>query len=109
MQSVAEAYPAPDSDEGLLNDDEQPIFANHPVANDEPEDAPEEPTRVVPNNNKKTPAVLQDDDEEEDEPVRPRNRPAAGSTYFPVTFGSTNGGAIAIANSYSTGKGTSFI
>uniref|UniRef100_A0AAG5D761 DUF4774 domain-containing protein n=1 Tax=Anopheles atroparvus TaxID=41427 RepID=A0AAG5D761_ANOAO len=37
------------------------------------------------------------------------NRPASanGGPMFPVTFGSTNGGAIAIANSYSTGKGGS--
>ncbi|XP_050093974.1 uncharacterized protein LOC126576711, partial [Anopheles aquasalis] len=34
------------------------------------------------------------------------SRPASGP-MFPVTFGSTNGGAIAIANSYSTGKGGS--
>ncbi|ETN66947.1 hypothetical protein AND_001256 [Anopheles darlingi] len=36
------------------------------------------------------------------------SRPASsGGPMFPVTFGSTNGGAIAIANSYSTGKGGS--
>ena len=38
-----------------------------------------------------------------------KNRPASGTTYFPVSFGSTNGGAIAIANSYSTGKGENII
>ncbi|XP_035785960.1 uncharacterized protein LOC118463477 isoform X1 [Anopheles albimanus] len=36
------------------------------------------------------------------------SRPASSAgPMFPVTFGSTNGGAIAIANSYSTGKGGS--
>ncbi|KFB35590.1 AGAP005613-PA-like protein [Anopheles sinensis] len=36
-----------------------------------------------------------------------RPAPANAGPMFPVTFGSTNGGAIAIANSYSTGKGGS--
>lgn len=105
VQSVAEAYPA-GSDE-QHDEEEQTFIATHPVANDVPEDVPEAPVHVVPTNNKKTPVVQHDEEDEEDEdvPVRSRNRGTPGSTYFPVTFGSTNGGAIAIANSYSTGKG----
>lgn len=114
VQSVAEAYPAPDKNDADQNEDdveeEQTFVANPPVAADVPEDVPETPVAVfVPNKNKKTPVQhdeeAEDDEEEEDLPVRTRNRAPAGATYFPVTFGSTNGGAIAIANSYSTGKG----
>lgn len=112
VQSVAEAYPAPDHNDADQNEDEveeeQTFIANRPVAADVPEDVPEVPVAFVPNKNKKTPVQLDeeaDDDDEEDLPVRTRNRAPAGATYFPVTFGSTNGGAIAIANSYSTGKG----
>jgi hypothetical protein len=49
-----------------------------------------------------------DEEDEETHPVRTRTRggnPNPFNTYFPVSFGSTNGGAIAIANSFSTGKG----
>lgn len=114
VQSVAEAYPAPDKNDDDQNEEEveeeQAFVANRPVAADVPEDVPEAPVApFVPNKNKKTPIQhdeeAEDDEEEEDLPVRTRNRPQAGATYFPVTFGSTNGGAIAIANSYSTGKG----
>lgn len=115
VQSVAEAYPAPESDDAEQNEEEEPTFiASRPVASDTPEDVPETPTLFVPNNNKKTQVQVQlDEEDEEDEdivPVRSSNRgAAAGNTYFPVHFGSTNGGAIAIANSYSTGKGESFL
>lgn len=110
VQSIAEAYPAQESEEEApQNEEEETNIAEQPqVANDVPEEAPvpEAPVRVVPTKNKKTQVVLDEEDEDEDEiPVRPRNRPSQGATYFPVTFGSTNGGAIAIANSYSTGKG----
>lgn len=60
-----------------------------------------------------------DDDDDEDEeayyvPVPSKKKkqssngknPGSGITsYFPISFGSTAGGAIAIANSFSTGKG----
>ena len=74
--------------------------------------------------------VEQDDDEEvEEAPVvvakKPARRPVAkkpakaaapakpakpalpAGTFFPIDFGGTNGGAIAIANSFSTGEGGS--
>lgn len=119
VQSVAEAYPAPESDDEQNEEEEEEStsVASRPVANDEPQipevaespvEVPEAPVRIVPNKNKKT--QVQHDEEEEDEeenhvPVRSRNRGSSGTSYFPVTFGSTNGGAIAIANSYSSGKG----
>lgn len=115
VQSVAEAYPAPeaeDEEQHEQNDqheeEEQTFIPSRPVASDVPEDVPEIPTRFVPSNNKKTQVQVQLDEEDEDDevgPVRSSNRGSAGSSYFPVHFGSTNGGAIAIANSYSTGKG----
>lgn len=108
VQSVAEAYPALESEEDAAqNEEEESNIAEQPqIANDVPEENPETPVRVVPTNNKKTQVALDEEDEDEEEtPIRTRNRPSSGATYFPVTFGSTNGGAIAIANSYSTGKG----
>lgn len=113
VQSVATAFdPQADAEADIeQNEDEPQNYPIRPIASDEPvEDAPEEPTRdvAVPEGNRKTPARDEEDDED-DVPTRSRNRGPQGSTYFPVTFGSTNGGAIAIANSYSTGKGNSLI
>lgn len=53
------------------------------------------------------------DDDDAYTPPKPQrpNRPAAAAggspmyTFFPVTFGRTGGGTIAVANAYSTGKG----
>lgn len=114
--SDATAFENGPQDDVEQTEDEQPQnYPIRPVANDEPvEDAPEEePVRgVVPTGNKKTPVVRDEEDDEEDDdaprpsgPSKSRNRGSQGGSYFPVTFGSTNGGAIAIANSYSTGKG----
>lgn len=59
-------------------------------------------------------ASTSDDDEHDDiddYPTRPQkpNRPNKGQsptyTYFPLNFGRTAGGTVAIANAYSTGKG----
>jgi hypothetical protein len=111
VSSVAEAYPAEEEEDQIEDEPAYAAPAPPQAANDAPvEDvpAPEAPTRFVPSDNKKTPVQHDEEDEEELEnvaPVRSRNHPPAGATYFPVTFGSTNGGAIAIANSYSTGKG----
>jgi hypothetical protein len=107
--SVAEAYPAPENDEAEQPEDEQPAIA-HDVPEDLPADVPA--IAFVPQDNKKnnkTPQIQHDEEDEEDDeevaPPRARKSGSQGATYFPVTFGSTNGGAIAIANSYSTGKG----
>ena len=73
-------------------------------------------TTAAPARKKKVRVELDDeddDDEEEFVPIRPQ-RPRKGSngsyppySFFPLTFGSTSGGAIAVANSFSTGKGGS--
>lgn len=111
VQSVADAYPAeqypvedvPLQDVPAVNEFE----AEEPIA-DEPVAAPAVPA-VIPEKKKKKVTVQLDSDEEEDTQVSRRggSRPAAPNAYFPINFGSTNGGAIAIANSYSTGKGGS--
>lgn len=111
VQSVAEAYDDPEQHQN--EEEEQTSVASIPVAHDVPEDIPEAPVvHYVPQgNNKKTPIQLDEDEDEDDDdvvvPVRASNRGTPGAIYFPVSFGSTNGGAIAIANSYSTGKGNS--
>ncbi|XP_051859633.1 translation initiation factor IF-2 isoform X2 [Drosophila albomicans] len=40
-------------------------------------------------------------------PAKPAKKPLPAGTFFPIDFGGTNGGAIAIANSFSTGEGGS--
>ncbi|CAO1319582.1 unnamed protein product [Diamesa tonsa] len=126
VQSVAEAYPEGDDEQNDDEEEQQTVYripANKvpkqfvPAVQAVPaedEAVPEAPTRFVPNKNRKTPVQVQDDEEdEEDIPVRKNSnrgnqQPSQlGGTYFPVSFGSTNGGAIAIANSFSTGKGGS--
>lgn len=130
--SIAEAYPAndeedeapavaadePQHDEEFL---EAPLAPIAPVADALP--LVPAVASLVPKKNKVTVQLDTAADEEEDEvavqqdeiPVyrktnrRPAARPAAPpsnpiNTYFPINFGNTNGGAIAIANSYSTGQ-----
>lgn len=52
------------------------------------------------------------DDEEEQTPTRSKVKPkgdsGSGVTYFPINFGG-NPGVVAIANSYSTGKGEIYL
>lgn len=131
--SIAEAYPAndeeyeapaaadePQHDEEFL---EAPLAPVAPVADALPL-APAVAS-LVPKKNKNKVTVQLDTaaDEEEDEvavqqdeiPVyrKTNRRPAYAAaappsnpinTYFPINFGNTNGGAIAIANAYSTGQ-----
>ncbi|XP_058456267.1 uncharacterized protein LOC131433722 isoform X2 [Malaya genurostris] len=110
VQSTAEAYPEeqfpveeePQFDVPAVNDQE----TIEPIA-DEPAIAPALPA-VIPDKKKKV--TVQLDSEEEDNAVQYGRRgakPAEPSSYFPINFGGTSGGAIAIANSYSTGKGGS--
>jgi hypothetical protein len=90
------------------DEDEEIEQQQHPVA---PADLPAAAHDEIPETPvKKAPAVPQsdekdDDEEEEQVQIKKSSRGSNGITYFPVSFGSTNGGAIAIANSYSTGKG----
>ena len=62
---------------------------------------------IIPKRRKKIP-IQEDDEDDEEEEYKPRKGGKSEgpiNTYFPVHFGSTSGGAIAIANAYSTGKG----
>ncbi|XP_055630173.1 uncharacterized protein LOC129770978 isoform X2 [Toxorhynchites rutilus septentrionalis] len=64
---------------------------------------------AVSENEKKVFVQTESDEDEEEVQVSRRGTkvPALPNSYFPINFGSTNGGAIAVANSYSTGKGGS--
>lgn len=110
VQSVAEAFPeeaypaeadAPQYDVPAVHEIEEPLA-------EEPQAAPVAPV-VIPDQKKKVTVQLESAEEDEEEVFVGRRgaRPALPNTYFPINFGSTNGGAIAIANSYSTGKGGS--
>lgn len=134
VHAVAEAYPEQfPLDQGEKNipadeDHEEPInevapqtdspqiktpeavVADEPVAAEVPE-APVvalDPVVKAPKKNVR----VELEEEEEDDAVAPfggrrgsQAAPQPHHTFFPVNFGSTSGGAIAIANSYSTGKG----
>ncbi|XP_001649691.2 uncharacterized protein LOC5565345 [Aedes aegypti] len=115
--SAADAYPSeqfpveeePHQDVPAIYEDE----SEEPIA-DEPFAAPAVPAVVpasVPEKKKKKVPVQIDSNEEEEQVAQSGRRGAKDSTgsgaFFPINFGSTNGGAIAIANSYSTGKGGS--
>ncbi|XP_055629345.1 uncharacterized protein LOC129770493 [Toxorhynchites rutilus septentrionalis] len=64
---------------------------------------------AVPNKTKKVFVPTESDEDEKEVQVSRRGGkvPALPNSYFPINFGSTNGGAIAVANAYSTGKGGS--
>lgn len=78
-----------------------------------PEDAPFAPGPVAPVPPPKTPKTnvhveIDDDDDNSFSPFPPKGKnqgPVPSYSFFPLTFGRTNGGAIAIANAFSTGKG----
>uniref|UniRef100_A0A1Y9IW80 DUF4774 domain-containing protein n=1 Tax=Anopheles minimus TaxID=112268 RepID=A0A1Y9IW80_9DIPT len=130
VQSFADAYPAeplPENEISFQDDGGQLEQESNsgseldfPLDNEEPlEDVPVTvplvPTTVTDKRKKKVTVQLDSasaEDDQEDEEVSFGTRRGSGSRpsggpMFPVTFGSTNGGAIAIANSYSTGKGGS--
>lgn len=61
------------------------------------------------------PAVENDDDDDEDDedeefvpviPVSKKGGKQPPHTFFPMSFGRNQGGSIAVANSFSTGKGS---
>ncbi|CRL00072.1 CLUMA_CG013355, isoform A [Clunio marinus] len=115
VQSVANAYPAYDNDDDRKYEESDPNnpaasypAGDYPVA-PQPEYTPPigvQPTDVAKTEDNEHHQANEDDDEEEEEnfPLRANNRRPSSNHYFPVTFGSTYGGAIAIANSYSAGK-----
>ncbi|XP_055630861.1 uncharacterized protein LOC129771345 isoform X2 [Toxorhynchites rutilus septentrionalis] len=112
VNSVVEALPEADfvpvEDETLndapIDSDQEAdgTIANEPAA---------VPALAVPDMKKKVSVQIEsDEDEEEVQVSRAGGKvPALPNSYFPINFGSTNGGAIAVANAYSTGKGGSAI
>uniref|UniRef100_A0A336M5D6 CSON004364 protein n=1 Tax=Culicoides sonorensis TaxID=179676 RepID=A0A336M5D6_CULSO len=116
VSSVAEASPE-DNEPELLNDDAD--VQEDYVPQDFPEqDVPEQdvpvqddtPLADTPLKPKKTKVEVhldtQNDDDDDDDYAPARRGGSSGSnTYFPIKFGNTNGGAIAIANAFSNGKG----
>lgn len=125
VNAVAEAYPEGD-DEPQQSEPEADIVQDAPIpeqsdfefGNDSPADesaadVPAPPSDIaqdvaISQSVNPKPSVQldqQDDDDESFAAVRRPSERAGSNTYFPITFGSTNGGAIAIANAFSNGKG----
>lgn len=68
------------------------------------------PAPVAPPKTPKVHVVLDEDDEDDDNsgsfnPFGKQGGRAPPYSFFPVNFGRTSGGAIAVANAFSTGKG----
>lgn len=97
----------------------QPIV-DDAAAQDEAESAVAVAPVAEPAQKKKNRVELEEDDEDEEfvpfnNKAQKPSKPSAGgvanqypwpvNTFFPVNFGGTAGGAIAVANSFSTGKG----
>lgn len=89
-----------------------------PVAHDAPVAAPKKQQKKKVSVAKPAAAAAESSDEADDEflpaSVTKAGHPSAGGsgaetqfphTFFPMNFGRTSGGAIAVANSFSTGKG----
>lgn len=100
-----------------VNKPNDPI-QQHPVAVAHDEEKPVNDVRppVVPTKKKKTQVQLDEEDDEDDDDFVPLKgqKPISGNggqypwpmhSFFPLSFGNTSGGAIAVANSFSTGKG----
>lgn len=127
--SIAEAYPAEEetfADEPVQNDepvqadapqDDAPVAPVAPVADEvplaDPLPAAAAPLAPVLPKRKNKVTVELDTQDDEDQYVAPKKgRPAYGgaaasnpiNTFFPINFGNTQGGAIAVANAYSTGQ-----
>nr|XP_019546290.1 uncharacterized protein LOC109416681 [Aedes albopictus] len=117
-ESVAEAYPSeqfpvdqePQQDVPAVYE----VEAEEPIADDPLAAAPAVPAVVsapIPERKKKRVPVQVDSNEEEEQDAQVGRRASgdagASNAYFPINFGGASGGAIAIANSYSTGTGGS--
>lgn len=74
----------------------------------EPENDAPEPFETPESNNVQPSRDEEQVEDEEEQPTRSKVKPKGdsgnGVTYFPINFGG-NPGVVAIANSYSTGKG----
>lgn len=117
--SIAEAYPEEeDSQDTELHHENEVIFEPNPTISYEPLPQKE---NIAPTETPAKPIVAQppkinveiESNEDEDDivpvntKVQQQPNPASWplNNFFPISFGSTSGGAIAIANSFSTGKG----
>lgn len=122
--SVAEAYPSADDSSALLAADvplENEIQSDnsneeYPLVQADPAFvpvAPQQDSHVAPSkkNKKKkapTPAPVEEEEEEDEDEIVPSANKGGKqwpNSFFPMNFGRTSGGAIAVANSFSTGKG----
>lgn len=117
--SIAEAYPpaaAEESDEPQHDELDVPVVADAPVAAEAPvaADVPQNKNKVTVEldtavaDEEDALAVQHDEVPAYNKARRPANaqpaQPASNPVYFPINFGNTNGGAIAVANAYSTGQ-----
>lgn len=112
-EPINEVFQQPDSSLSKTPEAPQPQPQENPIFQaDAPAPASDQafaaPNPIVKNPRKDVRVELEED--EEDGVVPYGRRGSQGQqqphhTFFPVNFGSTSGGAIAIANSYSTGKG----
>jgi hypothetical protein len=108
--SVAEAYPA-----GEVGQDDEPLADEEAEVYSATRRTPKQELPKEIKNRKNKPKVQlvasdEEEDEDDDEESYAKARPASKggkntNTYFPIHFGETSGGAIAIANSFSKGKG----
>lgn len=108
-EPINEVIPQPESSLSKTPEAQQPqenpIFQADAPAEERPYPAL---NPIVKNPRKDVRVELEEDEEDAVVPYGRRGsqaQPQPHHTFFPVNFGSTSGGAIAIANSYSTGKG----
>ncbi|KAJ6641572.1 hypothetical protein Bhyg_06512 [Pseudolycoriella hygida] len=119
--SVAESFPEEDEpNDPDLQQENDVLFEPNPPISYEPLPQKESISPVAPTVTPAKPIVAQPpkinvdienvEDDEEIIPVNTKKQPPSQGSwplhnFFPITFGSSSGGAIAIANSFSTGKG----
>lgn len=114
--SIAEAFPEEEESHGQdseLQQENEVLFETGPTISYEPlpqkESAPTaKPAKPIVAQPPKINVEIESNEGEDD--IVPLNtKTQQGSwplnNFFPISFGSTSGGAIAIANSFSTGKG----
>lgn len=88
-----------------------PAVEDTPSADEVEQDEAVVPVKSPAKKKKVRVELKEDDDDEEDDtafiPYNTKSNRGGNpiNTFFPVHFGKTSGGAIAVANSFSTGKG----
>ncbi|XP_055689684.1 uncharacterized protein LOC129793586 [Lutzomyia longipalpis] len=106
--NAEESFATAESDDVELS----PVATEVTKVATEPTKAATEATSQAPRPQAKKKFQKLPESDEEDEFDRRGQNPSSsgsGSMYFPLRFGSTNGAAIAIANSYSPGRGGSAV